>query len=59
MTGTAPASYAPDLTGIPADQTGTSVYAWSYVDVTDGVNTVRVSLAFDAATVAAVRAAQQ
>ena len=56
VTDTAPATFALDLTGIPADQTGTSVYAWSYVDLLDGT---RVSFAFDAASVTAVLAAQQ
>ena len=56
VTGSAPASFAVDLTGIPAGQTETPIFAWSYAVLSDGT---RVTVAFDAATVAALLPAQQ
>lgn len=56
VTDAAPASFALDLTDIPADQAETNVYAWSYAELSDGT---RISFAFDAATVADVLAAGQ
>ncbi len=36
VTGSAPASFAVDLTGIPAGQTETPIFAWSYAVLSDG-----------------------
>ena len=56
VTDAAPATFAVDLTGIPAGQTETPIFAWSYAVLSDGT---RVTVAFDAATVAALLPAQQ
>ena len=55
VTDAAPATFAVDLTGIPADQAGTSVFAWAYAVLSDGT---RVTVAFDAATVNALVSVQ-
>lgn len=49
-------SFALDLTDIPEAHAETTVYAWSYAELSDGT---RLSFAFDGATVASALAARQ